>query len=642
MKGIHHHPLVRIHRNALNRSVKYGWGYRPSGLRARKSGGDYLLYEDAPVRSLKPGYGGGIYGITADAQGAMFDASGQSDLIDALQGEVEVDDAAPGIMERYRTCGISKYNWSMLADLSAYEEGVLLVDQSRGDASMKYGGLDITDLSRLFDDALTENPESVIYIKTHPDRYFRRKKSCFSERQLSHPRVQLLSTDLSPADCFKFCSIVYVGTSLMGMEALIHGCEVVTYGWNFYAGWGLTTDRGRAPLPPRARQHSVIELFQACYIDYSHYYDPDMLEECDLSSIIDHIALQKPHWEMCRGSWSLAHLNPWQRYVLPRFIKGPQTKLSTNGPADYELAWGINKDPEKSKSSGSNIIHVEDGFIRSKGLGANFHLPLSLVFDVIGIYYDARSPSRLEQNLNSAQYSPEQLSEARELSQFLCDNKITKYQLGIEDVKLPAEAAGKKVILVPGQVDSDASIKYGSPKLKNNKELLEEVRAQQPDAYICYKPHPDLLSGARPDKPLWPGIENQVDHLVEQGDIISWIEAVDEVHTLTSTVGFEALMRNKPVFTYGLPFYAGWGLTEDWLSCERRTATRTLEELVYAVLIEYPTYLNPKTGEFTTALNAAKLLADPDFSYDARPLHIKLLAPLKSIYNRCIKRRLTA
>ena len=89
--------------------------------------------------------------------------------------------------------------------LSAYEEGVLLVDQSRGDASMKYGGLDISDFSRLFDDALAENPESIIYIKTHPDRQYRKKKSCFSEKQLSHPRVQLLPADLSPADCFQFC-----------------------------------------------------------------------------------------------------------------------------------------------------------------------------------------------------------------------------------------------------------------------------------------------------------------------------------------------------------------------------------------------------------------------------------------------------
>ena len=187
---------------------------------------------------------------------------------------------------------------------------------------MKYGGLDISDFSRLFDDALADHPEGIIYIKTHPDRQYRKKKSCFSEKQLSHPRVQLLPADLSPADCFKFCSKVYVGTSLMGMEALIHGCEVVTYGWNFYAGWGLTTDRGRAPLPPRARQHSVIELFQACYIDYAHYYDPDTLEPCDLSRIMDHIALQKRQWEMCRGSWSLAHLNPWQRACLAPLYSG--------------------------------------------------------------------------------------------------------------------------------------------------------------------------------------------------------------------------------------------------------------------------------------------------------------------------------
>ena len=82
----------------------------------------------------------------------------------------------------------------------------------------------------------------------------------------------------------------------MGMEALIHGCEVVTYGWNFYAGWGLTTDRGREPLPPRARQHSVIELFQACYIDYAHYYDPDTLEPCDL--IEDHGSYCPPETTM--------------------------------------------------------------------------------------------------------------------------------------------------------------------------------------------------------------------------------------------------------------------------------------------------------------------------------------------------------
>ena len=36
---------------------------------------------------------------------------------------------------------------------------------------------------------------------------------------------------------------------------------------------------------------------------------------------------------------------------------------------------------------------------------------------------------------------------------------------------------------------------------------------------------------------------------------------VDEVHTLTSLTGFEALLRGIEVHAYGGPFYAGWGLT---------------------------------------------------------------------------------
>ena len=86
MINVHNQPLVRIHSKKLASTVKYGWGYRPSGLRAKNSGSQYLLYEDAPVRSLTPGYSGGVYGITVDSQGAMFDASGESDLIDCCKG----------------------------------------------------------------------------------------------------------------------------------------------------------------------------------------------------------------------------------------------------------------------------------------------------------------------------------------------------------------------------------------------------------------------------------------------------------------------------------------------------------------------------------------------------------------------------
>ena len=665
-QGLPSHPLYTSLINHLDechgstRDTYLGWGYKASGRWAQNksrlkegNGSRYFLLEDAFVRSIFPGYTGlPIYGIIADSSGIYYDYEGNTDLIHVLNGARAPSHWAPSVDPReleqtlslFRQIGASKYNCfspSSEDDLSAYKKGVLVVDQTRGDAALKYGGIVESDFDRMLMEAIEEHPEQPIYVRAHPDHLHRKKNSCFSEHVLSHPRVQILPSSITPQDCFQFCDVVYVGTSLLGMEALLHGKKVHTYGWPFYSGWGLTVDKSSFPIPPRKTQLSVEQLFEAAYMRYSLYFHPETGGACSLKAILSHLQTQQKSLSLLPRSVSCFRFSPWKKHVMAKYLKpksisiGHASKAKQLTSSQPVLVWGGN-----NVNVQQDIIRVEDGFIRSRGLGANFNFPLSWVFDDVGIYFDARSPSRLENILQHSQFSADELKQATAIKEYLCANKITKYNLGISDVSLPAEATGKKVILIPGQVDSDASIKYGSPKLKNNKELLEEVRAQQPDAYICYKPHPDLLSGARPDKPLWPGIENQVDHLVEQGDIISWIEAVDEVHTLTSTVGFEALMRNKPVFTYGLPFYAGWGLTVDWLDCERRTATRTLEELVYAVLIEYPTYLNPKTGEYTTALNAAKLLADPNFTYDARPLHIKLLAPLKVIYNTCVKRRL--
>jgi capsular polysaccharide export protein len=75
---------------------------------------------------------------------------------------------------------------------------------------------------------------------------------------------------------------------------------------------------------------------------------------------------------------------------------------------------------------------------------------------------------------------------------------------------------------------------------------------------------------------------------------------VDEVHTLTSLTGFEALLRGIPVCCYGQPFYSGWGLTKDKVPVPRRTRQLTLAELVAGALIRYPTYVSGVSGRFTT------------------------------------------
>jgi capsular polysaccharide export protein len=71
---------------------------------------------------------------------------------------------------------------------------------------------------------------------------------------------------------------------------------------------------------------------------------------------------------------------------------------------------------------------------------------------------------------------------------------------------------------------------------------------------------------------------------------------VGEVHTIGSLAGFEALLRGLRVVTWGRPFYAGWGLTEDRDPPPRRGRALTLDALVAAALILYPRYRDPATG----------------------------------------------
>jgi capsular polysaccharide export protein len=156
-------------------------------------------------------------------------------------------------------------------------------------------------------------------------------------------------------------------------------------------------------------------------------------------------------------------------------------------------------------------------------------------------------------------------------------------------------------VLVPGQVEDDASVRFGGGAgIQGNAGLLRAVRTTCPDAYIVYKPHPDVLSGNRVGA-IAPTQERLWDRVVERVALSECLSRVHEVHTLTSLVGFEALLRGLPVVTYGQPFYAGWGLTQDRHPPGRRTRRRSLDELVAAALLRYPRYVSWSSRSFCSA-----------------------------------------
>src|SRR5699024_2412623 len=121
--------------------------------------------------------------------------------------------------------------------------------------------------------------------------------------------------------------------------------------------------------------------------------------------------------------------------------------------------------------------------------------PLSLVVDPLGIYFNPQQPSQLECILQNTQFSENDEVLAKEIQLQLIEANIGKYNVGYAGFSRPNTT--KKMILVPGQVEDDASIRFGSPQCKSNLALLHRVRATHPDAYIIYKPHPDVLSGNR-------------------------------------------------------------------------------------------------------------------------------------------------
>lgn len=277
-------------------------------------------------------------------------------------------------------------------------------------------------------------------------------------------------------------------------------------------------------------------------------------------------------------------------------------------------SWAGRTDPAFEQiciQNGIQLSRIEDGFLRSVGLGAGLARGAMLAVDDLGIYYDPSRPSRLEVLLKEYVLSPEERNRGETLIGLIIRARVSKYNFG--KTRSFAYPANKEKILVPGQVADDAAIRKSrsatidcanTPNV--NLDLLRLARARHPEAFLVFKPHPDVETGLRKGKVPRETALEYADEIAEDANIIDLIEAVDGVETFSSLSGFEALLRGKKVCVHGAPFYAGWGLCEDLTKIEGRGTSRTLPELVYLALVKYartidPVSLLPCSPEFLVA-----------------------------------------
>jgi capsular polysaccharide export protein len=557
--------------------------------------------------------------VCLDDQGVYFDATRASRL-EALINQAgspdrraEVDSAVRAL-RLWREHKLSKYNVDRGGGFKHRMPAVILIDQVLGDASIAASGATASTFEAMLERAVALHGKDAVAVRTHPD-VLAGKAQGYLGAAARAAAVPILDPGVSAEAIFEAGAAIWTVSSQFGFEAMLRGNQVRCFAMPFYNGWGFCQDNAVGLVAEAARRRRIArpqlpDLFAAALLHYPRYADPVTKKPIDYFGAVDRI-LDWRKRTPDSGHTVCFNFSAWKRAAAEHFFSGPNANVTLTKRCDAaavkaipqettQLAvWGRPDDGaflQACTETGLPLCFVEDGFVRSVGLGSDLRTPGSLVVDDLGMYYDATRPSRLERIIEDGALPVTVLEAANAVQESLLGQGITKYNLGAANVELPPQAAGRKIVLVIEQVPGDAAIRLGGGDVSDNLALLYAVRQEQPDAFILYKEHPDLVSGNRAGR-LGPGrLAGLADQVLSSGDMAGLFPIVQEVHVMSSLAGFEALLRGLPVTVWGRPFYAGWGLTRDKMQFPRRTRKASLTEVLAAAYVMYPRYADPVTG----------------------------------------------
>ena len=643
--------LIKIQFN-LDRALNYVWGMKHSGIYLRKKKGaqspvyleDGFIHSFGYLKSKIP------FSICYDENGIYYNCNSKSDLFKYFNDDLSVENIKRSrkIIKLWKKYSISKYNFPDFIEPPS-DKYVLLVDQVFGDLSIYYGGAKRDSFNKMFAFASKNWPDHKIIIKVHPDLINSKKIGCLDKDFYKKENVMVISAQGQINNLIEASTAVCVVTSQVGFEALIYGKEVHVFGKPFYSGLGLTIDHEVNEVSNIKMNITIEQLVFSSLVKYQLFLDPRTKKICDVEDIITYISRKRDIYKFFPRNINGINLTPWKARQINRFVfKAINRRIrffeKFKRNMKNIIVWGKDIKSDKYISRVDNFISVEDGFVRSVGLGGDLYPPYSLLFDKKGIHYDASKRSDLEDLLQNKILKENEFIRSKNLIKLLVDSKISKYNLKFKkELEFPKNIFNKNTIAVLGQVETDSSIKYGVPDdtiPKTNFSLVKQVRKDYPNSFIIYKPHPDTELGLRAKGTKESSIKEIADFVANNIPLEELFNKVDNIVVFTSLGGFEALIRGISVITYGLPFYAGWGLTQDKLGAhkwaKRRTRKLSIEELVYISLIEYPLYSSLKFDCLTEIENVIQELLSYERKKNLEQYLFKYWGILKDRFTKLI------
>lgn len=321
------------------------------------------------------------------------------------------------------------------------------------------------------------------------------------------------------------------------------------------------------------------------------------------------------------NNWKLGfvstYLPEYRTAFAPRKIKGFLALLAIKRfpikPSVF-IFWGYTEPylvRKYAEFNGIKIQRMEDGFLRSSALGATHSTPYSLLLDSRGMHYNPGTSSDLEEILNSYEFSMDELKVAEECMELIKDLRLSKYNPATLGVEKERGIKTRRKVAVLGQVDNDMAMRLGNPDGWTMTELIKLAKIENPDADVYYRPHPDVYSGLQRSRFRLKAVEKYCNLASPEVPLVDFLDTLDQVYTVTSLSGLEALLRGVRVTVVGAAFYAGWGLTDDRLVLHNRVKLRSLLELFAAVYLKYPRYLaSVKNEEIGFKTSCFRIRAD--------------------------------